>query len=185
LPKTLFINTHEIFIREVGPGGGTVRLRDPSLEYYVFLDDLCGSGTQASDYSRDLVAPLKNENSKAKVFYFVLFGTSTGLEAVRNLNCFDKVTAVYELDESFKSLEPNSRFFNPEEPPFVRERIKATCSKYGGRLWPAYPLGYKGGQLLLGFNHNTPDNALPIFWAEGNPVGSWLPIFKRYHKDYG
>jgi hypothetical protein len=185
LPRTLFINTHEIFKRYPDPGGSVLRLRDPALEYYVFLDDLCGSGTQASEYSVDLVAPLKSENPAAKVFYFVLFGTSGGLGAVRNLNCFDRVAAVYELDETFKSLEPSSRLFSPEESPFLRERIRATCEKYGNRLWPLHPLGYKAGQLLLGFNHNTPDNTLPIFWAEGAPVGSWRPIFKRYHKDYG
>jgi hypothetical protein len=185
LPKTLFINAHEIFKREQGPSGSILTLRDPTLEYYVFLDDLCGSGNQASDYSKDLVAPLKNENPKAKVFYFVLFGMSNGLTAVRNLNCFDKVAAVYELDMSFKTLESDSRLFNPEESPFIRERIKSTCEKYGKKLWNLHPLGFKDGQLLLGFNHNTPDNTLPIFWSEGEPVGSWLPIFKRYDKDYG
>jgi hypothetical protein len=182
LPRTLFINTHEIFKRYSGPGGGAVKLRDPNLEYYVFIDDLCGSGTQASEYSKDLVAPLKAENPKA---YFVLFGTTTGLEAIRHLRCFDKVAAVYELDESFKCFEPNSPLFNPDEPPFLREKIKATCAKYGARLWPIHPLGYKDGQLLLGFNHNTPDNTLPIFWAEGSSAAGWKPIFKRYHKDYG
>ena len=48
LPRTLFINTHEIFKRYSGPGGGAVKLRDPNLEYYVFIDDLCGSGTRQS-----------------------------------------------------------------------------------------------------------------------------------------
>lgn len=184
LPKTLFINTHEIFKRESGGSGPTISLRDPGLTYYVFLDDLCGSGTQARDYSKDLVNPLKAEKPDAKVFYFVLFGTTTGLNAVRQLGCFDKVAAVYELDSTFKSLESSSRIFHPEETPFLRAKIRATCEKYGSKVWPAHPLGYKDGQLLIGFNHNTPDNTLPIFWADGGLGEAWTPIFRRYHKDY-
>ncbi len=145
LAKTLFINSHEIFKRTSSGGVSRITVRDPTLEYYVFIDDLCGSGTQAGAYSVDLVNPLKRENANAKVFYFVLFA----------------------------------------EKPFIRERVRVTCSKYGARLWPPYPLGYKGGQLLIGFNHNTPDNTLPIFWQDESTIGAWRPIFKRYHKDYG
>jgi hypothetical protein len=63
--------------------------------------------------------------------------------------------------------------------------VRATCEKYGQHLWAADPLGYKDGQLLLGFSHNTPDNTLPIFWSEGHPPRLWEPMFKRYHKNYG
>lgn len=185
LPKDLFINTHEIFKRERDRSGTKVTVRDLNIDHYVFIDDICGSGTQATDYSRDLVEPLKTENKNAKVHYFVLFATTQGLEAIRNLKRFDQVSAVFELDDSFKSLEATSRIFNPEDPPFYLDRIKATCVKYGTRIWAPHPLGYKNGQLLIGFSHNTPDNTLPIFWGtEAGPQG-WEPLFRRYHKDYG
>lgn len=184
LPKTLFINTHEIFRRtSVAGEPDKIEIRDPDLNYYIFIDDLCGSGTQATDYSKELVGPLKLEKPDAKVFYFVLFGTTDGLKAVRDLNCFDRVAAVYELDETFRSLEPVSRIFHGEASPFIRSKIRLTCEVHGTKLWSDYPLGYKGGQLLLGFNHNTPDNSLPIFWAD--EAMGWKPIFRRYHKDYG
>ncbi|MDR2409621.1 MAG: hypothetical protein LBE13_16135, partial [Bacteroidales bacterium] len=43
------------------------------------------------------------------------------------------------------------------------------------------PLGYKDGEYAFGFYYNTPDNSLPIFWGQKN---GWLPILKRYHKNY-
>src|SRR6266446_1645999 len=61
LAKTLFINSHEIFKRTSSGGVSRITVRDPTLEYYVFIDDLCGSGTQAGAYSVDLVNPLKRE----------------------------------------------------------------------------------------------------------------------------
>lgn len=183
LPKNLFINSYEIFKREVTGGISHNVVRDLDIEYYVYLDDLCGSGSQARTYSQELVMPLKQTKPDAKVFYFVLFATTQGLQAVRDLGCFDRVSAVFELDASFQCLEPGSRIFQPETSPFVRANIKQTCEKFGRQLWPPHPLGYKNGQLLIGFNHNTPDNTLPIFWC--NEYFEWQPIFKRYHKDYG
>ena len=44
-----------------------------------------------------------------------------------------------------------------------------------------YPLGYDNGQYMLGFEYNTPDNTLPIFWGMGD---GWVPLFKRYQKIY-
>jgi hypothetical protein len=38
--------------------------------------------------------------------------------------------------------------------------------KYGKKLYKNHMLGYKDSQLLLGLEHNTPNNTLPIFWSE-------------------
>lgn len=55
------------------------------------------------------------------------------------------------------------------------------CQTYGARLWPAFPLGYRDGQLMIGFHHNTPDNTLPVLWFD-RPNPPWTPMFRRYHK---
>ena len=186
LPKDLFINTHEIFGREVAGGAIRATIRDRDVNRYIFIDDLCGSGTQASRYSRDLLGPLKALTSEARVSYLALFATSNGLSAVRRAGCFDTVEAVFEFDESFRSVDSKSRIFSGEEGPFDRLKIRKTCEKYGGRLSPRDPLGYKNGQLLIGFSHNTPDNTLPIFWGGDEAVaGPWKAVFKRYDKVYG
>jgi hypothetical protein len=54
---------------------------------------------------------------------------------------------------------------------------------YGQVLFPGHAAGYKDGQFMLGFTHNTPDNTLPIFWDEGRKT-PWNPIFVRYDKVY-
>lgn len=179
LPRSLFIHSHQIFSRETSAAVPTLRIRDEDIETYVFIDDLCGSGTQAAEYSRDIVEPLRALKPEVKIYYVVLFATTEGLKAIRQLNRYDSVSAVYELDQSFCSLEPESRIFSQPNTLFDRLQVKMTCQKYGQNLWPDHPLGYKDGQLLLGFNHNTPDNSLPIFWRE---TSTWRPIFKRYHK---
>lgn len=183
LPKDLFINAHEIFGREVAGGEIRTTIRDEDVDRYIFIDDLCGSGTQASLYSRDLLQPLKALDNESKVSYLVLFATSDGLRTVRGVGCFDTVEAVFELDESFRSLDSGSRIFSGEDGPFERQKVRKTCEKYGKRLSPHDPLGYKDGQLLLGFSHNTPDNTLPIFWGgEEAAKGPWKAVFRRYDK---
>lgn len=183
LPKNLFMHTHEIFSRL--PAGDSVELvlRYPNVSQYIFIDDLCGSGTQAEAYCRDILKPLKILSPNVEASYFVLFGTTKGLDVVKKLAEFDNVEAVFELDDTFKVLDATSRIFRGEAGPFVREKVRATCERYGKRLFPGHPLGYKDGQLIIGFNHNTPDNTLPIFWG-GNEAedGPWKPLFRRYHK---
>jgi len=185
LGKELFIHSHQIFRRDTASGPATLVVRDPDIENYVYIDDLCGSGTQATQYMKDVVRPLKALNQNARVYYFVLFATSDGLKAVRDLKCFDAVEAVFELDHTFKTFEATSRVFENETAPFLRSQIQQTCLKYGSQLVPDHPLGYKNGQLMLGFSHNTPDNTLPIFWADASIGVGWTPIFRRYNKDYG
>lgn len=185
LPRTLFINSHEIFSRETVGSSQILSVKDDAIKTYVFIDDLCGSGTQAEQYSRDLIDPLRKLKADVKIHYLVLFATDVGLKAVRDLRRYDNVSSVYELDSSFKALEPASRIFTAQDGRYDRLKVRATCEKHGRQLWANHPLGYKDGQLLLGFSHNTPDNTLPIFWGEGVPAHPWEPMFKRYHKNYG
>ena len=79
---------------------------------YVFLDDLCGSGEQATNYCTDIVSPLKAANPDVEVLYYVLFATIEGLEAIRNLGLFDQADSVVELDETFRAFSSDSRFYS-------------------------------------------------------------------------
>ena len=128
LNKDVFINSHEIFRNVRESGGVSIRIKNALVRRYVFIDDLCGSGTQAKEYLKDLVDALKALDSGVRVSYFVLFATGpVGLQAVKDLQCFDDVEAIYEFDETFRCLEPNSRIFNPPAPPYDRLKVRATC----------------------------------------------------------
>jgi hypothetical protein len=178
LPKGLFINSHEIFLR--GPNGERL-LRDSRVTRYVFLDDICGSGQQAGQYSEDVLKELKALQPQARACYYVLFATSEALDAIRRNTYFDDVQAVFDLDPSFRCFAADSRYFVEPPPDIDKGFAEAMCNRYGRQLTPQNPLGYRNCQLLIGFHHNTPDNTLPIIWYERSGA-RWTPIFKRYPK---
>lgn len=203
LSKTRFIHSHEVFQRKRlnkwrafkaiftmlfnrrDRYAGTLALRDPKIDRYIFIDDFCGSGHQGAAYSSDIIEDIKSINPAIKVSYFVLFGTVTGMEVVRNKTVFDVVQCVFELDDSFRCFSPSSRYFpSPSPNEITAPFAEKMCEIYGNRLVPAAPFGYDNCQLLLGFQHNTPDNTLPIFWSEESGGTPWTPIFKRYPKLY-
>ena len=202
LKKDLFIHSHQIFTRRRIQGGSkrtlkwlfhliaairgrTLALRDPSVRTYIFIDDVCGSGSQAEEYSTEILQDLKSLKPDARVAYLSLFATSKGLSHVRNNTLFDAADCIFELDDTFKCFCTDSRYFQPVVDSIDPDFAKEMCLKYGRQLFPRHPLGYADGQLLLGLHHNTPDNTLPIFWSEESSGKAWSPIFKRYPKIYG
>ena len=188
LPRTRFIHGHEIFKRShlsmQNPYAATLSLRDPSVDRYVFIDDFCGSGRQAEAYSKGIVDDIKVLNPAIQVLYFVLLGTKKGMDAVRQRATFNIAQCVFELDESFQCFSSSSRYFPSPWPEITHAFGEDICRTYGETLDPKDPLGYGNCQLLLGFQHNIPDNTLPIFWSEGSQEKPWVPLFKRYPKIY-
>lgn len=182
LRRDLFANAHELFTNT--PGAVTQSLAAPHVTRYVFLDDFCGSGTQAEVYSRKVVAALKGLDAGLRVSYYALFATTTGLAHSRKTTGFDEICAVYELDESFRCFGPASRYFKTVSPELEQAFAETMCRYYGRTLLPDHPLGYADGQLLIGFSHNVPDNTLPIIWRAPTDVVPWSPIFRRYPKLY-
>jgi hypothetical protein len=176
LHKSHFINSHEIFNYDASG----LSLKDPDISRYVFIDDLAGSGVQARQYSENIVKVIKTLKPTVQVTYYVMFATTEALGTIRAGTRFDRVNAVFELDPSFKCFGDKSRYF-PVSAPSSRNAVEAFARFYGMELWSDHPLGYRSGELLLGFNHNTPDNTLPIFWFH-NPSHPWEPMFRRFPK---
>lgn len=189
LSKEYFINSNDIFVTRKNSEtqvDGTKReyleseIGDNNIKRYIFIDDFCGSGSQARDYLKSTVENLKFKKNNAIVNYFMLFGTEYGISEVKKLNVFDEVKAVFTIDKSFKTFSEDSRYFlNTPDPIIEKAFSREVASKYGTPLFDP-SLGHGDCQLLLGMFHNTPDNALPIFWSDQN----WKPIFKRYNKIY-
>lgn len=196
LKKGLFINSHEIF-KLVETNNATMNqtvvnesLRNANISRYVFIDDFCGSGSQGVNYSREVVKKIKSLSNTAQVYYFSIVATHAGLETIRSVSGakFDRVETVVELDDTFKCFSDDSRYF-PLIPEWQteKENSRAFCQHYGEILKSELseefiePLGFNDGQLLIGFHHNTPDNSLPILWAE---TDSFASVFPRYSKIY-
>lgn len=172
LSKELFININDV-------------KKDNSVRQYVFIDDFCGSGDQACDYTKNIINQIRTENNNVIVSYYVMFAMSEGINKVKDNSKFDIVDCVFELDNSFKCFSEKSRHYINCVEPIDKLFAKNVAFKYGQILCNSAPLGYQNCQLLIGFNYNTPDNTLPIIWYDENTGINWQPIFKRYNKIYG
>lgn len=180
LPTDLFVHPHELFdYTDSAP-----RLIE-GVKHLIFLDDFCGSGRQAETYSKRLLARIREFDEQIKLSYFPLFATTKGLQKVRQRTLFTHVETLCELDNSFRAVDADSRYFREQDDSLNREFSATMCERIGTQLEPSAPLGFGNCQLLLGFAHNIPNNTLPIFWSEGQPSTPWTPIFRRYTKGRG
>ena len=181
LPKDVFTTVERVFrfSRKARP-----QVRDASIRTFVYMDDFCGSGQQVTSYLSGVVDDLRSQLPGVRVVYLMLFATSKGLSTVKDAAVFDDVSAVVELDEHYRAFSQQSIYFrNAKEVGIEKEFSKKLMSHYGQQLTNGFPFGYGDCQLLLGLFHNTPDNTLPVFWAEDACL-PWHPIFPRYHKLY-
>ena len=181
LPVELFVDAYRLF-RFEDTDTPHVSLREPKVRRIIVIDDIAGSGSQALRLSKDLIPAVKRLNPNIQIKLLTLFATSKALKEIADLNRFDIVDTVYELDPSFYCFSSSSRYFDTTDD-FDKAECKRMCAAHGARLSRRNPLGYGGVELLLGFHHNVPNNTLPIIWYTENP-DVWTPIFPRYPKRY-
>lgn len=196
LGKKFFINLHEVLkttiIKEIDENGiplsrSSIEIKNTDIRRFVFIDDFCGSGTQAELYLKSDIETVKHLDPTIEFDYLMLFGADEGIKRVREMTMsdgsllFNKVESVFTIDDSFKCFSDKSRYFASCNDSIEKEFCESMCKNYGNKLNPDSPLGFGDGQLLLSLFHNTPDNTLPIFWSESC---NWQPIFKRFHKIY-
>lgn len=180
LHPNLFVHSHDLF-----DGTPSAPRIAKGIQRIVFLDDFCGSGSQAIRYSKRLLPRLREAKKKLHLSYFPLFATMHGLAKVREHKQFDQVETLCELDDSFKAVSPGSRYFRDCPADIDAAFALKICQHYGGLLDSNNPLGFGGCQLLLGFSHNIPNNSLPIFWHPGSSTLAWSPVFPRHLKGVG
>src|SRR3546814_15689734 len=114
---------------------GSPEFEDPGVRHYVFIDDFCGSGTQAKQYSSKVVDAIHDAAGTASLdvtsSYYVLAATETGLAEVRSTTSFDNVDAVFELDDTHKPFEPATRYYPQELTAVDRPHGRAIAEFYG------------------------------------------------------
>jgi hypothetical protein len=153
-----------------------VDLSDTQIKRYIYIDDMSITGKQVCEYANTKAKEISEK--RIEVNCYLLCATKKAIDKIKNMNIFNSVESVFELDESFKCFGDSSRYFLDDA---SNRECKEMVEKYGKRLYEDHVLGYKNSQLLFGLEHNTPNNTLPIFWSEKD----WNPIFKRYGKNYG
>lgn len=187
LPHELFVHPFELADRSLDdPEAG---LADPEIQRLIFIDDFCGSGTQAVRMASALLPLMRRLANTSGVTldisYLVLFANVSGIANVRDKAQFDCVETVFELDDSYKVFSDHARQFTTAREGISQDTARGVAEAYGRDLSARWPLGFKDGQLLLAFHHNIPNNSLPIIWAGRPEQESWHGIFRRFPKYYG
>lgn len=206
IPQWLFVNTDDVAYYNLNKGNVRTKGQHDfsDVTRYVFIDDMCGSGTQATSNDSNVkrcVEHLKVTNPDAEISYLMLFGVTKGVETVKRSGLYKHTEALIELDESYKCFGDESRYFSVGEND-VKNKARQIAYENGKLLMQHYykqiipetspdfdalvdysALGWGDCQLLLSLHHNTPDNTLPIMWFDEDDR-LWTPIFKRYNKVY-
>lgn len=189
LGKNLFIDiadamTPSIVHDRAGKASIKYVTKSVGVSRLVFFDDLVGSGDQASGYLADRVKAFRKDCPSIELRYLCLFGTKKGMNRLNGQKLFNgNAACMFEMDETYKAFHDESRMLASAPQWFSRGDFERMAREYGRKLQPENELGYSDGQLMIGFSHNTPDNALPIFWDEGIK-SPWRPIFIRFDKQY-
>ena len=116
------------------------------------------------------------------IAYYALFATTQAVSRLRSSGLFDIVECIFEINSDFRAFSENSVFYSAPIDGISRENALLVALCYGGRLVPNAPLGYGNGQFIIGFEHNTPDNTLPIFWYPEGMQPRWIAPFPRHLK---
>ena len=110
LPKSLFLDSAAVFTSTLVEDGKIDRaLAHPDIERYIFVDDVCGSGDTAANYSDGIVTELLALKPDAKLHYLAMFATRKGIEKVRSTKFGAGSAAVFELDDSYSCLSAGAR----------------------------------------------------------------------------
>lgn len=145
----------------------------------VFIDDVIGSGRSGGDYLARLQGDCGEvlTNRAIRMCFVAICGVEDGRAAVEHraeeLGMNVTVHLCEPLDESSRCFSDKSSVF-PD--PIERGRARELARRFGGRLVKNNPLGYAGGELMVVFESNCPNNTLPILWADGP---DWVPLFRR------
>lgn len=150
-------------------------------KYLVYVDDASFSGDQATEYLKKKAVGSEQE------YIASLFISNKAIHKIDDMRRNIKVISAMKLDERDLAFSEHAHLFSNKKIAPLRKCIKEFCEFYGKiaidgyEYMKEYPLGYKNGQYLMGFEYNTPNNTLPIFWGEAN---GWKPIFRRFEKNY-
>lgn len=153
------------------------------IESIVFVDDFSITGGQADRYIKNFLRKNPEKQSK-KIYVLLMVSTQDAIKKIKEIPEITDVITCITMDESSKTFSDSSIVFQGYSSE-IKEQARKMCIYYGesisGNEPGSTPLGFGGGEYLLGAYYNTPNNTIPIFWSEEN---FWRPIFRRYNKKY-
>ena len=166
----------------VDPGDvpGVLAERAGEIRAVLILEDLICTGGTATNRLRELHAEWNAAApwpSEIDIFLLTICGYEKGVAkveaATKELDWPLTIWIGDPLGEEDRCFGARSSFFAEEE---ERDRAKALCAEFGGRLSPRDPLGYRESQAAICFEYRCPNNSLPVLWKESE---EWAPLFPR------
>jgi hypothetical protein len=149
----------------------------------ILLDDFIGSGNTVIKYFRKSIDPIK-QNFK-EIGFIGIAAMELGYNKLKFL--FSKL----EIPKSNifkKAFSSEASYFGYRN--YIHHR--ELSYKYGKKLTNptkiksdgtekyGKALGYENSQALVAFSHGSPNNTLPIIWANKN---DWTPLIPRFFSD--
>ena len=138
----------------------------------ICMDDMIISGSTASRFVQENKKSFENKN-----LYFFALISSVEAKKMLETNGFHLVSPIVMDERNRMFTEKSLAFYRFKT---IKDVAKELAKHYGVKIKPEYALGYRSGEYAIGLFYNTPNNTLPIFWANDN----WTPIFPRKVKYY-
>lgn len=146
-----------------------------SVRVLVFVDDMVGTGKQFLSFAKHY--RLAEQATARRLYYCPLMAYVDGTSKIRRQAPWIQVLPVEEINSKqkfFQGSEQDQKLWKVDlhnSVADVREHMRSLCEH--GNIPPStkYTL-----DLLLGFEHSTPNNTLPIMWARSN---RWNPLLRR------
>ncbi|HEY0027022.1 MAG TPA: ProQ/FINO family protein [Allosphingosinicella sp.] len=143
----------------------------------IIFDDILGSGDTVMRFLDQFAAA---SLIKARLLVVSLVSTKLAKERLEMRLGPGTVITGRLLENRDKAFgEENTLWDNEED----RVRSRRWAEQIGLALGfsAEHALGWRGGEALIAFSYNIPNNSLPLLWGEGQVRGKpWVPLFTRY-----
>lgn len=180
--ETVFLSVYDL------PHAGYLTSFDKRKDFYrqrkiVLVDDIIGSGKQFNEEFEQLLEFLpflRERDFHDTVYYVALLALPKGIEKItrKYRQMGDRICIGEELSESHQAFSkvifPDSKEMRKAKSSV--KKISLAKDLYFDKSGKPRPFGHHNDALLIAFEHNTPNNTLPIFWSKSN---GWTPLFER------
>lgn len=157
--------------------------RDTRVSAVVICDDIAGTGDTLAEASAQFIARSRSFLSERDAFVGIVVLTAT-VDGERNIRQrIGKLQGVAVdlrvcelIEPSAFAFQEGNGFWKDER---EKQKAKALCLDLGAVVYKRTPLGYGGKGLLIVFPETTPNNSLPILFAQATGERPWKPLFPR------
>jgi len=158
----------------------------------VIVDDFIGTGNALCEYleelnnecgeilrdliSKDVEVTEAEKVKKLQLHCIAVCGFTDAKSKIENklneIGIPASINICDPLNDEDKIFNEKSRIFNNIE----RKKAEEIAYEFGSKLEKRYPFGYGNCQTAVVFEHNCPNNCLPILWAKSK---EFEPLFER------